>query len=286
MKTILVPTDFSDQAKYATDLAATLAEKMNAKLILLHVVEDTSVAMVHYTGELAMPNIEDRLYIYKLIEHAKQEFSDIHDQYKGVKIKEEIRVGNPYYSIQEIVSEHKVDMIVMGTKGASGMKEFIIGSNAEKVVRHATCPVLTVHDKVENLNIKKVAFATGLQDVDGQHVDVIKEFKELFDFSVSLVRVNTPNNFQTDRDSLNQLKKYVEQSGLTNCELRIYNDVTEEEGIINFAEEIDADLIVMATHGRTGFAHLIAGSIAEEVVNHTKRPVLTFSMSKKKKATA
>jgi nucleotide-binding universal stress UspA family protein len=60
-----------------------------------------------------------------------------------------------------------------------------------------------------------------------------------------------------------------------NYSLNIYNDVTEEEGIVCFAEELNADMISMVTHRRTGIAHLIAGSIAEDVVNHSKRPVLT-----------
>lgn len=280
MKTILVPTDFSEQAKNATKLAAAIAQKIEASLILLHVVEDTSVSMISYTGELAMPNIEDRLYIYKLIERAKKEFDDIKNKYKGIKVQEEIRVGNPYYSVQDIVAEHDVDLVVMGTKGASGFKEFVIGSNAEKVVRHAKCPVLTVHDDVETIDIKKVAFATGLEDATGKHVEVVKELNNYFNFKTVIVRVNTPNNFQTDKDSFVQLEEFAQDSGLQNFELRVYNDVTEEEGIVNFANDIDADLIVMATHGRTGLSHLIAGSIAEEVVNHTQKPVLTFSIKK------
>ena len=74
------------------------------------------------------------------------------------------------------------------------------------------------------------------------------------------------------------MEKFAKKHNLTNYSLNIYNDVTEEEGIVCFADEIDADLISMVTHRRTGIAHLIAGSIAEDVVNHTKRPVLTFSI--------
>ena len=141
MKTILVPTDFSDVAKNATDLAAGLAQKTGAELVLLHVVEDSSVNSVHYTGELTMPNIEDRLFIYKLIEKAKNEFGAIQEQYADVAVKEVIRVGNPYYSVQDMVGEYSIDLIVMGTTGASGAKEFFVGSNEEKVVRQAKCPV-------------------------------------------------------------------------------------------------------------------------------------------------
>ena len=72
------------------------------------------------------------------------------------------------------------------------------------------------------------------------------------------------------------MEKFAKKLGLKNFTINIFNDITEEEGIIYFAESIDADLIAMATHGRTGFAHVLAGSIAEDVVGHAKRPVLTF----------
>ncbi len=127
-------------------------------------------------------------------------------------------------------------------------------------------------------NFKTIAFATGLQDAQGDHINIVKTIEEFFQVKTHIVRVNTPNNFQTDKDSVRELKEYAEGSGIKDYEIRVYNDVTEEEGIMHFADEIDADLIVMATHGRKGLAHLIAGSIAEEVVNHSKRPVMTFSM--------
>lgn len=278
MNTILVPTDFSDIAKNATDVAANLAKRIGANILLLHVVEDSSVASVHYTGELAMPGIEDRMYIYKLIETAKREFDAIRDNHKEVKFEDVIRVGNPYYSVQDMIKEYNVDIVVMGTTGATGAKEIFIGSNAEKIVRHAKCPVLTIHGPVKNYEINNIAFATGLQDAQGDHIKFVKTIEQYFDVKTHIVRVNTPNNFQTDIDSIRELNEYAQESGIKNYDVRVYNDVTEEEGIIHFADEIDADLIVMATHGRKGLAHLIAGSIAEEVVNHTKRPVLTFSM--------
>ena len=278
MKTILVPTDFSELARNATELAAQLAQKVGAKLIMLHVVEDASVASIQYTGELVMPQIEDRLYIFKLIENSKKEFASLQSKYGDLDIQEEIRVGNPYYSVQDMIKEYDIDLIVMGTKGASGAKEFFIGSNAEKVVRHAKCPVITVHDHVNAADINTVVFATGLKDAQGDHINILRKLHEYFDFEVHILRVNTPNNFQVDRDSLNELQEYGEKSGIGNYQIRVYNDVTEEEGILHYADDIDADMIVMATHGRKGLAHLIAGSIAEGVVNHTKRPVLTFSM--------
>jgi nucleotide-binding universal stress UspA family protein len=94
------------------------------------------------------------------------------------------------------------------------------------------------------------------------------------------VRINTPANFQRDLVVKKYMEDFAKKLGLKNYTINIFNDMTEEEGIIYFADSIDADMIAMATHGRTGFAHVLAGSIAEDVVSHSKRPVLTYVVKK------
>jgi nucleotide-binding universal stress UspA family protein len=74
------------------------------------------------------------------------------------------------------------------------------------------------------------------------------------------------------------MNEFVQKYQLTNYTFTVYDDNTEEDGIIHFAEEINADIIAVATHGRTGLAHLLSGSIAEDIVNHANRPVLTFNL--------
>ncbi|MEM8566727.1 MAG: universal stress protein [Bacteroidota bacterium] len=280
MKKILVPTDFSEHAGYAVDFAAELTKKMEAELVLLHVVEDTSVDTVKYTGEVALPDMQDRLFILKLIEKATNDLNDAVQNYEGVNIKQEIRIGNPYHSIQDIISEHNVDLVVMGTNGTNNFAEALVGSNAEKVVRHSDCPVITLRQAIEQVDFDNIVFATGLDDKDNTCTTVVRNFQMIFDAKIHVVRINTPNNFEADRISLPSLKAYAEGCGFNNYETHVFNDASEEEGIIHFAETVDADMIAMATHGRTGFAHLLTGSIAEDVVNHAKRPVLTYVLNK------
>ncbi|MEM9857317.1 MAG: universal stress protein [Bacteroidota bacterium] len=280
MKKILVPTDFSEHAGYAVDFATKLTKKMDAELILLHVVEDTSVSTVKFTGEVDLPDIQDRLFILKLIEKVTIDLNAIDEQYADINIKKEIRIGSPYHSIQDIISEHSVDLVVMGTNGTNNFAEALVGSNAEKVVRHANCPVVTLREPVENVDFNTIVFATGLNDSDDTCMIVVRNFQTIFDAKIHVVRINTPNNFESDSQSLPALEKYAQKCGFENYQTHVYNDVSEEEGIMHFAESIDADMIAMATHGRSGFAHLLTGSIAEDVVNHAKRPVLTYVLSK------
>jgi len=282
MKKILVPTDFSDQAGCAIELAAQLCGKLNAELTLLHVVVDATLPSVHYTGEVALPDMQDRLFVLKLIERGKEQMEDLKNDpsLKDIKVRTEIQVGDIYYGVKEFIKEKEIDLIVMGTKGSGGFEEFLIGSNAERIVRHAPCPVITVHDKVRDFTLKNVVYANSLEEPETKIAPILLELINAFKAHVDVVRVNTPNNFRPDHESLPRLKKLAENIGFTDFEVHVYNDGSEEAGILNFAQQVNADLIAMATHGRTGLAHLLTGSLAESVVNHTHRPVLTYVMDK------
>ena len=142
-------------------------------------------------------------------------------------------------------------------------------------MRYAKSSVLTVHRKQSSFDYKNIVFATSLNEDESAIIDILKVMQETYNSTLHLVRVNTPNNFERDTDTLAAMKSYAENNGIKNYTMNVFNDSTEEEGIVYFAEHINADLIALSTHGRTGLAHLLSGSIAEDVVSHAHRPVLT-----------
>jgi len=278
MKKILIPTDFSKPAQNALKVAAAIAEKAKAKLILLHIVEVPYASSFNVDGEVsgAVP-WENRLFTLKLIQNAKKKLADIVEtiQANGINVSAEFRIGNAFQGIREIITSNKVDLIVMGTSGRTKLEEMLIGSNTEKVVRHADCPVLTVHDNSSKKKFKKIVFATSMRKEEIHFAAVVQAVQQLYDAKVHVVRINTPENFQPDATVKSVMENFVKKTGLQNYTLNIFNDYNEQEGILHFADSIDADLIAMATHGRTGLAQILAGSIAEKIANHSKRPVLT-----------
>lgn len=279
MKKILVPTDFSKSAQIAINVAADIARKADGKLIILHVVEQPGQNSFSVAGEADLSDDwEDRIFTLKLIEKSKTTLIRIADDLKrkGIKTETEIRFGNAYHGISTIISEHNVDLVVMGTSGHSRLEAMIIGSVTEKVIRSTDCPVLTVHGKPGSSEYKNIVYATSMSDDEKDFAKVVKTTQRMYDATVHVVRINTPNNFQPDFIVRRVMADFTRKIRLDNCTLNSYNDFTEEEGIIHFAESIDADLIVMATHGRKGFAHVLVGSVAEDVANHSKRPVLTY----------
>ncbi|MCK6616372.1 MAG: universal stress protein [Cyclobacteriaceae bacterium] len=284
MKKILVPIDFSKTAQTAAEVAAGIAKKAGAELILLHVIEEGSKGSFAVTGEIQYADMEEKLFMLKLIERSKKQMAKFaaDSMFNGVNVKPELRIGSPFHGMRTIIAEHKVDLVVMGTTGVSGATEMIIGSNTEKVVRHAKCPVLTIQKKPTRTNFKNIVYATSMSKDEEVFSRIVKRAQAMYDSTIHLVRINTPGNFQRDAVVKKYMQDFAKKLQLKNYTINVFNDVTEEEGIIYFADSIHADMIAMATHGRTGFAHVLAGSIAEDVVNHSKRPVLTFVVKHRK----
>jgi nucleotide-binding universal stress UspA family protein len=278
MKKILVPTDFSKTSITALEVAFDIAKKAGADIYVLHVVEEATPDSYLISGEWQNDNWEDRLFTFKLLEKAKKQLEKLvqDPRFSAVKLVGELRLGNPFHGMNAIVAERKVDLVVMGTRGVTNLESMVIGSNTERVVRHSRCPILTVHKKPASSDFKNIVYATAMSKDEEVFSRIVKRTQQIYNSTIHLVRINTPGDFQRDRIVKDYMSKFAKSLQLKNFTINVYNDLNEEEGILYFADSIDADLIAMATHGRTGFAHVLAGSIAEDVVNKAKRPVLTF----------
>ncbi|GJM28837.1 MAG: universal stress protein UspA [Cyclobacteriaceae bacterium] len=282
MKTILVPTDFSAHAKFALNLAKQIAFKTKASIQLLHIVEQPSHYLTAVSG--GVHDQIDNMYVLKLIEKVKAQLQVIANEQtqQGVNTGFKIKIGNPFKHISALIKSEDYDLIVMGTKGISGLQEVMVGSNTEKVIRHADCPVITLKREVDIESIKNIVFAVDYFSQDQHLANNLKFIQALFGAKVHLVTINTPGNFLIERHLLNSLQEFVEQHQISNCTINIYSDIAEEEGIVHFAEDQMADAIVMGTHRRTGISHLLAGSLSEDMVNHSTLPVITFPLKNKK----
>jgi nucleotide-binding universal stress UspA family protein len=284
MKTILVPTDFSSTAQSAIEVATGIAKKADAKLILLHVVEDVGEDSFSVSGEAsATAPGEYRLFTMKLIQKAARQLSKAVERAadKGLKVSSRLRLGNPFHGMHQTITEQKVDLVVMGTKGTSGWEDVTIGSNTEKVVRRSNCPVLTVNKPPVNSEFKSMVYATSLIEDELPFARTVKAVQEIYNCRLHIVRINTPGMFIDDRKIKDKMVAFAKQLKLQNYTLNVFSDYNVEDGIIHFAESIGADMIAMATHGRTGLAHIVNANITEGVVNHARRPVLTNVIRRK-----
>lgn len=281
MKKILVPTDFTQEADNAVETARLLAKKFKAEIVFLNVIELNSGEVINTSGGPSnYASFTDGILIHESLKKSEEEMNRLVEvsKFQGVKSEYEIKLGNPFGHIFDAIKEHNIDFIIMGTKGATGLSEIIIGSNTEKVVRKAKCPVLSIKDVMDENSFQNIVYATNFGDHEEGVVKAIKDLQSAFNSKIHLVWVNTPNNFKSDVSNRPMLDDFASKHGLSNFTANVYNDIIAEDGIRHFADYIDADLIVMGTNSYTGLSRLIRGSVAEDMVNHAVRPVMTVTM--------
>ncbi|MEO9967069.1 MAG: universal stress protein [Reichenbachiella sp.] len=279
MQTIAVPYDKSDFAKAALDFAVQIAETQKAKIKLIHVIEYPLATTFNVSGEIESYDPMDKIFTLELINKAKETLNLAIEPYTNrVEIDPVMLMGNPYDGITSEIENVQADLIVMGTKGATGLKELLVGSNTEKIVRNAHCPVLAIHSKCDFKEIKNIIFAS---DLDGSHGDVLDtfvEYQEMFGAKIHLVWVETPYNSINEDLGKERLETIAKDHALSNYEVHVVKAFKPEDGILSYGWQINADMIAMSTHSHKGLLHLFAGSVAEDVVNHSNLPVWTCSI--------
>ncbi len=276
MKTILVPIDFSDEAKYACKAAATIAKKTNSEIILLHMLDIPS-ATIDPLDNNNLKGGAQAIFYMKTI-HKKFEKIKKLPFFKGIKLTEDVKFHKTFDGVIQESKKYKADLIVMGSQGATGLKEMLVGSNTEKVVRHSKIPVLVIKQDVKKFEINDIIFASDFGAKSRKSFQNVIDFANLFKAKLHLLYINTPHNFKTTQATNNRLNNYLIDAKIKNYTLNTYNDTTIEEGILNFGKNIGADIIAINTHGRSGLSQLFNESISKELANHALRPVITFKI--------
>ena len=152
IKKVLVPIDFSDYSKSALKYAVNFVKQFNAELILIYVVEPVIYPPDFSMGQIAIPSVDlemDKRAVEELTKLAKKEIPC------EVKVNSIVKTGKPFIEIIETAAEENVDLIIIATHGHTGVEHILFGSTAEKVVRKAPCPVLTLREPIKGYAFKK-----------------------------------------------------------------------------------------------------------------------------------
>lgn len=277
MKKIIVPIDFSEHSEFALKTAVKLAKRNNSKILALHMLEISDVI-------LTTDDVEQQQKVIFFLKLAERKFDEFlkKDYLEDIDVTPIVKHYKVFSEVNEVAKEHEADMIVMGSHGASGIKEFFVGSNTERVVRNAEIPVLVVKNDVPNINFDTVIFAT---DFDLENITPYLNATKLFNkmgSKLKMLYVNLPNeNFRSTVEIENRIAEFL-QTADGNLDKLIdvayQADYSVEQGVVNYANKVGADLIAIPTHGRTGVTHFFSGSIGEDIVNHSSLPVITFKI--------
>lgn len=277
MKRIIVPIDFSEHSEFALEAAANLANKYGSELIVLHMLELSNAILTSNGSSIN----EEAVFYLKLAEQKFEAFLD-KPYLEGIKITPIVKHFKVFSEVNDIANEHNANLIVMGSHGASGVKEVLVGSNTEKVVRHSDIPVLVIKHNPILLDFENGVFASDFSDeAVTPYLNAKVTFQKL-GAKMHLVYVNSPDgNFRSTVEIDKKVSLFLKKADgdLDNLQnVHVVSDYSIEKGILNFANMIGADLIAVATHGRKGLAHFFEGSISEDIANHSTLPVMTFKI--------
>lgn len=309
LATILVPTDFSEEARKALEYGRALGESFRGEVHLLHAHEgDFSYGVPAMMGpgtKAAVGNaIEESLR--KRLEELGRKFSLAQDSKQR-----HVRIGRAYNAICEVAEKIGADLIVIGTHGYGGWRRFFLGSTAERVVQHAPCPVLVVRERERDslepsggsLQIRKILAPVDFSECSRKGLRYAIDFAANCGASVTLlhtiqVQPLIPSEDMAElthmpapgvieraaRMEMRKLEKAVAFGEVKHdTQIRAGRAALE---ICRFAEQSEADLIVTSTHGATGLEHVLIGSTAERVVRHAPCPVLIVPARRRAKREA
>ena len=294
LTTILVATDFSETAALALDRGCELASAHAARLLLVHGMPITPVPFGTPSHVILPPAIDGEIR-----EATRRRLEALAEQTRarGVEALVALATGDAGQSVVELAEEREAGLIVIGTRGLSGLQHLVLGSTAEVVVRRAKCPVLTVHP-ADTRPLEGARVVVVPCELDEDPTPAVAELKHILhaggEDATRILLVYSDHlpaylqplvedlgidrvGFDEISDELRErLAPAAEKIRALGFEIEIVLREGEPVGVITeLAKECEADLIAMETRGRTGLAHLFLGSTAERVVQRASCPVLT-----------
>lgn len=295
LRRILVPLDFSGQSRQALEYAVPLALKFGAKISLLHVIQPPAVVRTLPDGGITIPTD-----IARLVRPARERLADMASEFLPAEVRGRnvVSEGSPVYEIITAAKKLETDMIILSTHGFTGLKRVLLGSTAERVVRHAHCPVLTVRRRAgtparpanaRNLPWKQILVPLDFSLTSLRALEVAVPLAREAGAGLSLLHVIEPENYAAGMVDVVLL--LPESTQTSNAETNLAQVAQRfvpaplrkaarvERGraasvIVETAAAEKVDLIVLSTHGHTGWERLLMGSTTEHVVRHAGCPVL------------
>lgn len=267
---ILVPTDFSEVANNALSHAITVAKAYGNGITLVSVVEESFLGGLFSGNQtnLIKEALEARLA------KATEEIKTTHN----LNIQTRVETGKVYKKIAEIANNEKFDSIIMGSHGASGLEQ-VIGSNASRTLQHAEVPVVVVKNQPIREGYKKIVMPIDMSIESRQKVDWAIHLASKFNSEVHIVYTGSTDEFNANR--INAAIKLVEHElaskGVKFVTNEIEDKMLENFGteVLTYAENVNADLILVMTHTEKGLSEMVIGTLTQQMVNRSENiPVM------------
>jgi nucleotide-binding universal stress UspA family protein len=271
---ILIPIDFSETSMLALEHATFIAKVFKAELVLLHVVEKHWEKFSIVVPEMRIAPPDD------LINAVEKRLEGIASDLRasdGIKSTCITSNGTIFNEIISVSKEYDVNLIIMGTHGASGFTEFFVGSNAYKVVTTAECPVISVQTHSQKLGFKNILLPIDDSTHSRQKVNHAIVMAKLFSAKLHIVGLA---DFEDETElhkfeiKLEQIEEYIKKCDLTSTK-EILHGKNQATMTADYAESSGADLIIIMTDQDENLTGRLMGPYAQQIVNHSKIPVMS-----------
>jgi nucleotide-binding universal stress UspA family protein len=272
IKKILVPTDFSACAENAAKFAGKIAEQFNAEVTLYHIYAIPVVDPVVPSGSMELYLKETELAAHNGLKKAIDKFQKA---FPKVTVKGKTKTG---YAVHEIIThakKSKHDLIVMGTTGASGFEELLVGSNTASVLEKAECLVLAVPARSKYTDFKHILYTTDLTMPESRTFSRLVELAKAFGAAITVLHVKNEMDRYFKLSDI-RFENYGKMTGYNKVK---YDEITSEnvfDAINRYISKGDFDTVAMATHSRGFFDKLFHRSLTKRMAYHTRIPLLSF----------
>jgi len=275
MKKILYPTDFSETSLNAFVYALHFAKKLNAEIITLHVYDIPLQLAVNYSefllttyGISEWTDFENfKSQVPKLTEIAEKH------QLQKVRICHMLERGDTVHEILKAAKKEKVDLIVMGTKGATGLRETFLGTIAEKIINQAHTLVLAIPEGCSYEPIQKVLFLTLLERLEKKPLQKVKELADLFKASIDVLQIKTHHDNEEEEVLLKKWQNHFKDPDI---KFMILPSNAFEETVLDYIDLIKIDLVTMSVHHKNFLKRLFLFSLSRQMVYHSTIPLLSI----------
>jgi len=288
MNKILFPTDFSDCAKHAERVAISLAKTFDAELEIVHIVADTIFkweSEEHMRDTIDILPTSGNVHVVDAhtgIESLQKGMAELKEEImlQGVNVKTHLLFGESHTEILKFAKKEKPGLIVMGTNGASGLREEFIGSKTQWVNRYAESAVLSVRNAYnDTFEVNDIVYASDFKEQGANNnLEQINIFAKFFDAKIHLLYINTPHNFEESMACYDRIEETAEKHQMSNYDIHIYNHFTVEDGVLTFAEKFGPDMVAISNHGNSGIKRWTEFRTTEVLINHSKVPVLSLNI--------
>lgn len=276
MKKILFPTDFSEASENAFAYALHLADAIKAEIITLHVYEYPIIDSGYIDVPVYQADVYQSLELHDFENYKSQipllrKIAEVHNK-QHIKISNVLLQGDLVSSVVQHVKDDNIDYVVMGTHGATGLKEVFLGSSTASIMTGTKAYVLGIPEESKYEAIEKIGFTTQFNKQDFNALKKVLEIAKGFNAQVECLYVKTPDN-EVDEVIIADWKLIFKDQGVTFYTIES-KDV--EETIIDFIDTYKIDILSILNHRRGFWEGLFHTSLTKKLAFHSKIPLLVL----------